>query len=234
MLVSSRLLSGAEMPRHTPHRRPARSGTRPHSRNPRRQSPTRAGCRARDLSCDARVERLPPGPRGALPPPLGLSFPPLRSSRTVIVDVFLRCGMSFPRPQRRPDGAAVASEPQASVAERRKPALLRCAVGFSGAWRETTDSFANLIVIRIRLPCPAPANGAQRAAAVGPGSPSGHYVEPPAAAFLPPAARREFRKSHLAPPLCFLRCSSSFPGRDLVRWHVTRHDQWRAPPPRVF
>lgn len=46
------------------------------------------------------------------------------------------------------------------------------------------------------------ANGAQRAAAVDPASPSGHYVEAPAAAFFPLPARREFPKSRLGAALC--------------------------------
>lgn len=46
------------------------------------------------------------------------------------------------------------------------------------------------------------ANGAQRAAAVDPASPSGHYVEAPAAAFFPLPALREFPKSRLGAALC--------------------------------
>ena len=45
-------------------------------------------------------------------------------------------------------------------------------------------------------------NGTQGAEAVGPASPSGHYVEAPAAALIPLIGRREFPKSRRRPALC--------------------------------
>ncbi len=75
-------------------------------------------------------------------------------------------------------------------------------------------------------PRPPMKNGAQGAGAVDPASPSGHYVEAPAAALLPLLARREFPKSRptagamLISPMLFILAGSR-----LARFTSRRRDR---------
>jgi hypothetical protein len=95
-----------------------------------------------------------------------------------MVEFILRCCSTVFQPQCRQTARPRPERAEkASAAKRRKPALPHCAVGFSGAWWKTVFFSVEF------FPVFAPLNGAQRAAAVGPASPSGHYVEAPAAAF---------------------------------------------------
>jgi hypothetical protein len=98
---------------------------------------------------------------------------------TAIVEFILRYCSTVFQPQRRQTARPRPERAEkASAAKRRKPALPHSAVEFSGAWWKT------VVFWRVRFfPSLLSLNGAQRAAAVGPASPSGHYVEAPAAPF---------------------------------------------------